>query len=357
MRSIGLFLFFQTLAACQQGNETVQSFASNLIFPTAKTEQTEAKKTETSDTNKLFKSEDGGQTWQEDLGATMPEDGRIVAMTSSDNGDIFLAMSNGELWRSENLPAPAPRVWEKEFLHADTGGGGSQITQLFTGRGGRVFASAFGGGFFMRSPGLPPQRFLKENEIRSVIETADGSIIASGGSCGHGIFKTADGGKTWRKTFDGAPITHLLEADGVLLASGFKGLLRSTDGGENWDWVMKSIGEDLRIKFVDGKFVALGDDKKTLQRSFLDGGATQNIFISADSGKTWQRSTGENLPADCRRTVKKSGSQLFSSDESGISRSDDGGKTWQLVRRASDNGFFIWTVSRQTIFATFVHGC
>ncbi|MBK7408985.1 MAG: hypothetical protein IPJ40_13535 [Saprospirales bacterium] len=60
-------------------------------------------------------------------------------------------------------------------------------------------------------------------------------------ACDNGIFRSDDGGKSWKHVFVEDGVASLVEVDGVLIGSGFRNLLRSTDNGAHWEKV--EIGE------------------------------------------------------------------------------------------------------------------
>ncbi len=184
-------------------------------------------------------------------------------------------------------------------------------------------------------------------------------------SVGDGIYKSADGGATWRHLGlrDGQQIPAILvdprDPNRVYVAvlghpygpNEERGVFRSIDGGQNWTKVLYT---DVNTGAVDLAFDA-GDPFTVWavmwaarQAPWEVGGSftiSQNngLYKSTDGGANWQRA-GEGLPgaedglgriglgtsaSDPRRMYAVVGA----SRRGGLYRSDDHGATWRAVNR------------------------
>ena len=170
---------------------------------------------------------------------------------------------------------------------------------------------------------------------------------------GDGVYRSLDGGTTWRKmglaetqtigrividprdanTVFVAAVGHLFGANEQ------RGLYRSHNGGESWE---KVLGVDANTGVTD---VAITPDGRTLIAAtylrrrrawgFVGGGPTGGLWRSVDGGDHWQRLTS-GLPTgdigriglDVARSDPNIVYAVIESAEGGVFRSLDGGATW-----------------------------
>lgn len=337
IRILTFLLIFQALISCQQEpGET-----ASLVLSAIPDKQQASKKSLPTTANVIFQSTDGGQTWK-DVSEGLPERiavGRVFAA----GDEIYLASESGLYHRNAALVAP---LWGKESFLSE------KVTDVFSGQNG-LYVSSYKNGFFKGIPGTgiwtPMHNTLEDKTVRSVLETSNGSIFVG---CESGIYKSTDGGGSWKHVFADNGVNDFAASGDVLLCGGYKGLLRSTDGGESWSLVLANDGSAFNTKRIEGGFVTATDG--SLRRN----NTPNKLYTSTDEGKTWQRiDTGLSLAWGIY-DIAQAGSYLFCSTDTGISRSADGGKTWELVRpRADEQEMFHLAVAGEMIFAVLVFGC
>ncbi len=360
-----LFLFIQSLVACQQNPaESQTTAAASLGFQPFSAEISNTKdsvynaaagldfqpfsafgeipeKASSVAANIVFQSADGGQTWQ-DLSAGLPPK-LAVGRVHADGNEVYLATEDGLYHRSTALVAP---VWSKDIFL------GEKISNVFPGQNG-LYASIYGSGFFKGIPGAgfwnSMDNTLRDKTVRSVLETPDGTVFVG---CESGLYKSADGGKSWKQLFADQGVNSLALAGDALICGIYGGLLRSTDGGEHWDPVLTGHGGAFGTARIEGGLITITDGGPWRE------GKPNRLFTSTDGGKTWQRiDTGLPLLRNIH-SIAQAGKYLLCSTDAGISRSADGGKTWELVRlRADEKEILHLAVSGQTVFAVMVFGC
>jgi photosystem II stability/assembly factor-like uncharacterized protein len=326
--------------------------------------------------NIIFKSTDGGQTWQ-DISKGLPEKLTKAGVWK----DGFIANDHGLYLRAENgvyhSEPNSTTSWTKENFP------GKQ-RNITTGKNG-IFAYDFRGQFLQKINGTDNwspvytnfqeqavrlnetkddwmYKNYKEKWVSTVFETAGGTVfIVSNNS----LFRSTDSGKTWKLVSAGNGTMKLAESNGVLLATYKEGILRSTDDGQNWGPVISDGGVGMAVERIDGGFAAILNNTTT---------KTNSLHISMDGGKTWN-TIGENLQPSWSNylmkkiglpqsstdilSIKQMGRYLICGRSDGIFRSADMGKTWQqLSLPPSQNfGFNLLSVSGNVIYVAPFKGC
>jgi hypothetical protein len=168
-----------------------------------------------------------------------------------------------------------------------------------------------------------------------------------------GFFKTVNKGKSWKLVHTGALVGHLAELNDVLLGISDRGIIKSTDNGENWAVVM-SEGVAWDVKMIKGGFAAITSGSESGPR---------RLRTSYDDGKTWQPLQDKVVIDSIWRTWNdRPGMQTFMnsiiqvgenffSPTNGIFRSSDKGQTWKLLLPSVEGKFFNLFVSGNVIYA------
>lgn len=153
------------------------------------------------------------------------------------------------------------------------------------------------------------------NEL-DVISLAINESCIFAGTRYHGVFRSDNGGKTWKLTKDGMEdscITGLVAAgDTIFAGTRHNGLYRSTDNGASWG----SMSAVLPYSNV----LTLFKHNEKIFVSFWSKG----IYISADNGDTWKE-TGV-VAGDLAITANKN--DIFVSSWGRHFYSSDGGDSW-----------------------------
>jgi photosystem II stability/assembly factor-like uncharacterized protein len=284
--------------------------------------------------NIIFKSADGGQTWQdisEGLPENLPGDGIQRDGFFADDNGIYLHAGNGIYHSKPNAAAP---FWEKEISP-------EKLSSIVPGKAG-MFAYNYSGQFLQKITGtglwLPMYGDFPGKSVRTVFENDDTVFIG----CDYGLFKSDDHGNTWKRIYDGGWVMKLVEADGVLLATSQSGIIRSTDDGENWVNVISEGGVGIAVERIKGGFAAITCNTET---------ETRRIRTSYDGGKTWQPIDADLPPSLTIASITEVGEYMFCGHPAGIYRSSGKGKTWQLLLPAIQDKVFNLSVSGNVIYA------
>jgi photosystem II stability/assembly factor-like uncharacterized protein len=323
IHNLAFLLLFQFLIAC---NESLESQASCLVMDS----QQKIDRNKPVAANIIFKSTDGGETWQ-DFSEGLPENLKSDDFFADRSG-LYLRAGNGIYHSKPNSTAP---FWKKEIFSGEQGG----IVPAKTG----IFAFNFGGQYLQNINGTPVWAPKYANfpgqEIRTVIETTGGTVFIG---CNDGLFKSTNSGKTWKQVQSGSWTMKLVESNGVLMATNQRGIIRSTDGGENWDYVISEGGVGIAVERIKGGFAAI---------TFNTESETRRVRTSYDGGNTWQ-AIDAGLPASLSiASIIQVGDDFFCGHPAGIFRSSDKGKTWKLLLPSIDNKVFNLSVSGGVIYA------
>lgn len=310
-------------------------------------------KTEKAGTAKIvFKSTDGGQTWQ-DISKGLPENLQKDSIQgnsffANDKG-LFLKVENGLYHSAPNATAP---FWTKEIYtdgHSSIAPSNSRIIGYNWGvnlkkiNGTSVWSPIFEND---QDPGM-----------RTIFETASGTIFLG---TNKGFFKTDNDGETWKLVHTGYLVGHVAESNGVLVAISNRGIIRSTDNGENWTVVMSEGGVAWDVKPFEGGFVAITSSSESstrrLSTSHDEGKTWQPIEASIqDKGLTnsiWQTWNDRYFAQRFMTSITQVGENFLCAHRDGIFRSSDKGKTWKLLLPSVEGKAFNIFVSGKVIYAT-----
>jgi photosystem II stability/assembly factor-like uncharacterized protein len=174
---------------------------------------------------------------------------------------------------------------------------------------------------------------------------SDPSVLyASGHPAGGGklgFIASMDGGKSWAKLADGVggPVDfHQMDvskADPKVIYGVHRGLQRSADGGRTWSKV-GPVPDGL----ID--FAASGKDADTLYAATKTG-----LLKSVDAGRSWQLAHIVKRPATMIQVSARGDVYAFILG-TGLVRADDGGANWRLVSNAFGGAYVLHLAVDQT---------
>ncbi len=251
--------------------------------------------------------------------------GRITAITADpvNPKTLYVGTASGGIWRSRS----AGTAWEPIFDKAPTQAVGSiaicpnnpDDIWVGTGEGNPRNSQNFGQGIFHSIDGGKNWAFSGLKNSRSIhriiVHRDNPNVIwaaGMGSSFGpndeRGVFKSSDGGKTWRKTLYVNDLTGCAEL--VVDPQNPNKLFAALWEYQRWPWFFKS------------------------------GGKGSGLYVSHDGGETWERRTDKDgLPeGELGRiglAISKSNPAtvyaIVEAKENALFKSTDGGKNWRKM--------------------------
>ncbi|MBS0558256.1 MAG: hypothetical protein JSR27_12660 [Proteobacteria bacterium] len=298
-------------------------------------------------------------------------------------GGVWMTDDAGATWRSAgDLPAAAVGALAIAPSNPDTiyVGTGQVAARYDVAAGTGVYKSADGGKHW-NSVGLAATRHIG----KVLVDPRDANTVLVG-ALGHyfgpnkerGVFRSTDGGKTWKQTLFINADTGVVDlaADpndaNIVYAAAWQvrnypwlsyfqpnagpgsGVYKSTDGGISWKriaghgWPQATLGR-IGLATANGGRVYAVVNAAPYSGNVPHAGAVDEggLYRSDDAGANWTRVSGESwLENDyfCRIAVDPSNRERIYSAGQSIRVSDDGGKTWQVFKGApgGDDYHFVW---------------
>jgi photosystem II stability/assembly factor-like uncharacterized protein len=192
--------------------------------------------------------------------------------------------------------------------------------------------------------------------------TGETFFIRSTTALGDGVYRSTDGGRSWQHMGleatgrIGRIVIHPTNPEVVLVCAlgraygpaPDRGVYRTADGGKTWTRVLfvdSNTGcSDLAIDPGDPNTLFAGMWQFEVKTWHLQsGGLGSGLWVSRDGGATWKRLSGHGLP-DAKHSVGKIAVAVAASNpntvyalledqDPALYRSDDRGATWRLVSR------------------------
>lgn len=195
---------------------------------------------------------------------------------------------------------------------------------------------------------------------------------------GYGIYKSLDGGKTWKVMgLEKTRNIHRIAIDpknpNTIYVGAIgspwgehpeRGVFKTTDGGATWEKVLfvdnKTGCADLQMDPSNpNKLIASMWEHKRWPWTFKSGGPGSGIYITLDGGKKWKKLTEkEGIPDGelgrvglaIARNKPDVMYALIESKKNGLYRSDDGGSKWNMVTEVNERNnvnarpFYFWEI-------------
>jgi len=280
---------------------------------------------------RLHRSRDRGATW-EPVGQEL--DGRLVqallalpgaanAFMAGTSDGLFRSADGGSTWQM--VPDLAQPVLPPEGL----AGRGRSVYNLFAGSDGAIYLAGRGSQPWRSVDGgvawHPLAPLPAGTALLAITLSPDGGRLLAG-TDGAGLFQSDDGGQTWQAAA-GIPATFVAglwfdpAGNGVAYARTRRGLYRSDDGGRTWQpsaAEIKARIDSLIPGPAAGQALLLANDGRVYET--LDGGRAWQL--QGDLGRSGAVYAAQSWP-------EAFGGEVLAATQAGLWSSSDSGRTWE----------------------------
>jgi len=283
----------------------------------------------------VYRSPDGGETWRRISPADYGEIKNIesIAVDPTDPNIVY-AGTRHLAWKTQNGGATWQRIDTGMINDSDIFSiivDSSDHSVVFVGACSGIYKSKTGGQSFQKVQGIPfsarRTRVLKQDPI-------DHRVVYAGTT--EGLWKTMDAGTTWKRMTSSQIVVNDVLVDprsskNVLLATDRGGVMASDDGGETFASSNRGYAHRYITALVVDKnapgvlFVGVVNDREW-------GG----VFSSRDGGQRWeQRSTGLG-GRDVFALEQSAEGTLVAGTNRGIFMLGRGSNQWRSSNRVND---------------------
>ncbi|MDC6390887.1 glycosyl hydrolase [Maribacter sp. PR1] len=311
--------------------------------------------------------------------------GRSVTASGVVNDPMtyYMGTTGGGLWKTETAGQKWENISDGYFKTGSVGAvavSKSNPNVLYCGMGEhapRGVMTSYGDGVYKSTDGGRTWHYLgleKTQHIsRILIHPTNPDIVyvaAQGalfeGNPERGIYKSVDGGKTWKNTLFVNDLTgaaelsmdsnfpeimyaamweHQRKPNIVISGGAGSGLYKSTDAGETWTKIHEGLPEEKGKMAIA---VSPANSNKVYALIESDSNSDKGgLFVSNDAGESWSMVSGDN------RLVQRAWYyiEVFAdpNDEdtvyvlsASMFRSEDGGKTWETINVPHGDTHDLW---------------
>jgi photosystem II stability/assembly factor-like uncharacterized protein len=259
-------------------------------------------------------SSDFGKTWEsatenlpEDIQVSFIEQKGSEMVLASDNKGIFISSENKSKWNSIGDKLP------------DT-----KINALLV-SGEIIYAGVYRQGIYKTTNEGKTWKSLNYNlqnlNVQSILKLDEQLLIGTD----EGVFILDDNTKLWKETNLKSQVLSIYEYDGKLVAGTSQGTSISINKGNHWEWIRKE-GSVHYTHNIGQRIIEL----------VLNG----DVVYSDDWGENWNQTQYEPRKGSYVYEIIESKEYQLISNNYGIHRSSDKGKTWEHIFKTESIAFF-----------------
>lgn len=272
-------------------------------------------------TSGLFRSADGGATWQPLPKGPGGSEVMALSLVASQPSTLHMVV-NEVAWRSDD----GGSTWTRTAFAPSSSGlvaASPSSPQIVYGSNGFVvFASADGGATVHQVTNVSSLVVLISALAVSPLAAAEVYAVTD-----HGLFKTPDGGATWAQLpVGGIPVTLAIDPhDPATLYAGTAdgAFFASHDRGATWGMPGSGFGSAGSVDAIAADPVTAG----TLYAG-VNGSSASGIWKSVDAGASWSQAVATPKVDALAASAAAAGRIVAGLEPAGVLKSEDGGATW-----------------------------
>lgn len=272
----------------------------------------------------LLLSKDFGQTWK-DVSQGLPQEIQVSFMEAkgnemviaTDNMGVFISENNLTHWNRIGLNLPNQKI---NALHVD-----EKTIYVAVYREGIYKSDNEGVTWASMNHDLP------NPNVQAILYLGEELFVGTD----FGIFRLSKSEESWKSTTVKTQVLSIYEYHGRLVAGTSQGTVISRDKGNSWNWI-RTEGAVHYTHNVGKRIVELA----------LSG----DLIYTDDWGMSWSEMEYQPRAGSYVYEIVKVGEYLVLSNNYGIHRSEDNGRTWKHIFKTESMGFFDFLVDGDKLY-------
>ena len=321
------FIFAILTIACAQSGNSIQKQSAIAVIQKEITRHyqrlpTRKVKSAQSPAAIIYHSVDSGTTWEPYVNG-IPADATVSGFVTGDSGAVLATTdAHGIYFIREGEPQ-----WQRVDFELPYNIEINAVAATFR---GDVIIGTFAHGIRVSKYGLRewinPDQIFEGTPVRALLGKGYSAYAGSD----NGIYKSHNGGETWRKTHSGVQVNGFAERGDKIYAAMMNGAMMSNDKGETWKYI-----------YEGGALHDISTDARNIYAMTMGEG----LLKSGNDGLTWDN-INNGLGNLYTFEVKTFHNKIFAAQWYGIYESSNGGKSWQRITNGLPDSTAFTTLER-----------
>jgi photosystem II stability/assembly factor-like uncharacterized protein len=289
----------------------------------------------------VFRSDDGGKTWQQKVKiddkksiksvsvislSIDPVDSKIIFIGTREKG-LYKTLDEGETWQQLSLASG-----NINSISIDQKDPNVIYIAGYFGTLGKIFKSTDGGQNFEE---IYSETHEKNDVTSLVIDSYDTRKIYAGTSEGS-VLKSEDGGRSWilQDKLDSSIVCMAISSHdtrNILIGTASDGIYKTTNGGEEWVNLKEKISSEFSDKTARVRSLVFDPSKQG--RVYF--ASLEGFLISDNGGESWKKIdilTEIGKKGTTEIAINSNPPSIYLGIDSAVYKSNDDGQSWEVNR-------------------------